>query len=437
MKHKTLTLLLLTTLILPACSHGAEKPAGRKNGVGETGTGLRPPDEAPVIGEMLETRDPVVEGQASAFPGQTRAVAVATKTALDIQVVARGLRHPWAMAFLPNGRVLVTEKPGAMRIVTPDGQVSKPLAGVPAVAFGGDGGLLDVVLDPAFEANRMIYFTYAELREGGSGVAVAKARLSDDERALENLTVILRVQPTIQIMGHYGSRLLFDKEGKLFVTLGERYFSPVREEAQSLNSQMGKILRINTDGTPAAKNPFIGTPGALPEIWSYGHRNPQGITTHPTTGEIWSVEHGPRGGDEVNIIQPGKNYGWPSIAYGTEYNETPVNGGLTALEGMEQPVYYWDPSSNPAGMAFYRGNLFPQWKNSLFVAMMNGKFVSRLAIANNKVVAEEALLAEMNTRFRDVKVGPDGAVYVLTDSGTANINPNTPPTTKLLKLTPR
>lgn len=416
MKHKTWTLLLLTVLILPACCQGDGKPGGRKNGVGESGTGLRPPDEAPVIGEMLETRDPVVEGQASAFPGQTRAVAVATKTALDIQVVARGLRHPWAMAFLANGRVLVTEKPGAMRIVAPDGQVSEPITGVPAVAFGGDGGLLDVVLDPAFEANRMIYFTYAEPREGGSGVAVAKARLSDDERALENMTVILRVQPTIQIMGHYGSRLLFDKEGKLFVTLGERYFSPVREEAQFLNSQMGKILRINTDGTPAAKNPFIGTAGALPEIWSYGHRNPQGITVHPTTGEIWSVEHGPRGGDEVNIIQPGKNYGWPSIAYGTEYNETPVNGGLTALKGMEQPVYYWDPSVAPTGATFYDGALIPEWKGNLFVAAHIGQHIARLVLDGHRVVGEERLLLGQYQDMRAVSQGLDGALWVVTDN---------------------
>ncbi|MGC4043193.1 MAG: PQQ-dependent sugar dehydrogenase [Armatimonas sp.] len=415
--------LLLVTLA--ACSQtsqarqepGRQPPPPRRNGVGMTVAGQRPPDTAPVEGKTVETRPPLApDGQKPAFEGQTRAVAAITKTPLDIQVVAHGLNSPWAVAFLPNGHMLVTEKPGAMRIVTKEGKVGAPLTGVPTVAFGGDGGLLDLILDPAFASNRMVYFTYAEPRDGGSGIAVGKARLSADEKALENRTVILSVKPTVGIPAHFGSRLLFDKQGKLFVTLGERFFDPTRGQAQSLNSMMGKILRINTDGTPAPGNPFANTPGALPEIWSYGHRNSQGLGFNPKTGDLWDIEHGPQGGDEVNLVKPGKNYGWPTIAYGEEYDGRAINGGKSAQAGMEQPLYYWNPAIGPTGMTFYSGGLIKEWDGNLFAAGHNGEHIARLVLNGNKVVGEERLLLDQHQKMRDVRQGPDGALWVLTDN---------------------
>jgi glucose/arabinose dehydrogenase len=388
----------------------------RKNAVGFMVAGRRPPDVPPVIGQPLETREPLGKGQEPAFAGQTRAVAVAAKTPLRIEVVAQGLRNPWSLAFLPDGKMLVNEKPGAMRIVTRDGKIGEPIEGVPRVVFGGDAGLLDVALDPSFGTNRLIYFTYVEPREGGgNAVTLAKARLSDDLKRLEDLAVILRVEPAVRGIAHYGSRLLFDKEGKLFVSLAERMFNPYRDQAQKLDSRHGKILRINTDGTPAPGNPFANTPGALPEIWSLGHRNPQGLTFHPQTGELWDTEHGPQAGDEVNVVLPGKNYGWPVIAYGTEYTGESINGGLTQKEGMEQPVHYWDPAIAPSGAAFYGGDLIPEWKGNLFVAALAGQHVSRLVLDGRRVIGEERLLLDQRQRMRDVRQGPDGALWVLSD----------------------
>jgi glucose/arabinose dehydrogenase len=404
--------LTCAALLLVSAHASAQQ---RKNGGGFSVAGTRPPDAPPVIGQPLETREPLGKGQKPAFAGQTRAVAVATKTPLQIEVVARGLRNPWSLAFLPDGKMLVCEKPGAMRIVTRDGTIGEPIQGVPKVTFGGDAGLLDVALDPSFGTNRLIYFTYVEPRDRANGVALAKAKLSDDLKRLEDLSVILRVEPNVPMPAHYGSRLLFDKEGKLFVSLAERLMSPYREQAQKLDSRLGKILRINTDGTPAPGNPFANTPGALPEIWSYGHRNPQGLTFHPQTGELWDTEHGPQAGDEVNVILPGRNYGWPVIAYGTEYTGEAINGGLTRKEGMEQPVYYWDPAIAPSGATFYSGDLIPEWKNNLFVAALAGQHVSRLVLDGHHVVGEERLLLDQRQRMRDVRQGPDGALWVLSD----------------------
>jgi aldose sugar dehydrogenase len=405
---------LTCVALLSVSSHASAQQ--RKNAGGMVVAGRRPPDVPPVIGQPLETREPLGKGQKPAFAGQTRAVAVATKTPLRIEVVAQGLRNPWSLAFLPDGKMLVNEKPGVMRIVTRDGKIGDPIEGVPKVVFGGDAGLLDVALDPSFVANRLLYFTYVEPREnGGNGVAVAKARLSDDLKRLEDLAVILRVEPAVRGVAHYGSRLLFDKEGKLFVSLSERMFNPYRDQAQKLDSRHGKILRINTDGTPATGNPFAKTPGALPEIWSFGQRNPQGLTFHPQTGELWDTEHGPQAGDEVNVILPGKNYGWPVIAYGTEYDGRLINDGQTAKEGMEQPVYYWDPAIAPSGATFYSGELIPEWKNNLFVAALAGQHVSRLVLDGHRVVGEERMLLDQRQRMRDVRQGPDGALWVVTD----------------------
>ena len=388
----------------------------RKNAGGMAVAGRRPPDVPAVIGRPLETREPLGKGQKPAFSGQTRAVAVATKVPLKAEVVTRGLRNPWSLEFLPDGAILVAEKPGAMRIVTRDGQIGDPIEGVPKVVFGGDAGLLDIALDPSFGTSRLVYFAFVEPREGdGNGVAVAKARLSDGRRALEDLAVILRVEPAVCGMAHYGSRLLFDPGGKLLVSLSERMFNPYRDQAQALDSRMGKILRINADGTPAPGNPFASTPGALPEVWSFGMRNPQGLAFHPQTGELWEAEHGPQAGDEVNVIGPGKNYGWPTITYGTEYDGREINGGATAKGGMEQPVYYWDPAIAPSGIAFYSADLIPEWKGNLFVAALAGQHVSRLVLDGRAVIGEERLLLDQRQRMRDVKQGPDGALWVVTD----------------------
>ena len=395
---------------------GSQAPATGRGGRGVFILSGRVPDGAPVIGQPLETRPAVGAGQKPAFPGQTRANAVRTTTAVIATVVARGLRSPWSLAFLPDGRMLVTEKPGAMRIITSAGAVGEPIAGVPQVAFGGDGGLLDVVLDPAFASNRQIYFTFIEPRQGGVGVSVARARLNGDSTALEGLTIIQRIEPTRPGFTHFGSRLLFDREGRLLVTTGDRFDMDLRPQVQQLDSQLGKVLRLNTDGTPAPGNPFAGRAGALASIWSYGHRNAQGLALHPATGALWSIEHGQAGGDEVNIIRRGVNYGWPTIAYGAEYDLRPIGAGVTAASGMEQPVYYWDPAIGPTSLAFYIGALIPEWRNNLFVASHNGQHVARLVIDGERVVGEERLLLDQQQMMRWVGNGPDGALWVLTDS---------------------
>jgi aldose sugar dehydrogenase len=332
---------------------GAAVEAQRMNGAGIRVLGTRPPDTPPVAGQPLETREPIGVGQKPAFPGQTRAAAVISKTPYEEKVVTQGLNQPWGMAFLPDGKILVTEKPGAMRLVDMHtGKIEREVMGVPQVKYGGDAGLLDVVLDPDFANNRMIYFTYVEPRgesytagdmpfpQQDSGIVVAKAKLAPNDGFLQGVTTILRVQPSVPQTAHYGSRLLFDKNGYLYVSLGERFFYPTRGEAQSLFSMMGKILRITTDGKPAPGNPYYDEPwhedAPLKEIWSYGHRNPQGLAINPVTGDLWESEHGPQGGDEINLIQPGKNYGWPVIAYGSNYDGTKVDGTLTAQDGMLQ-----------------------------------------------------------------------------------------------------
>ena len=378
--------------------------------------GSRPPEVPPVIGQPLETREAVGRGQRPAFTGQTRAVSTATKAPIEVKVVARGLRAPWAIAFLPGGRqMLITERVGALRVVSVDGAIGPEISGVPPVVLGGDAGLLDIVLDPAFATNRLIYFCYVEQRDRGNGLTLARARLSDNFGALENLAFILRVEPSPSNNAHFGSRLLFDRQGKLLVSVGERFTDDVRVQAQDLKSPLGKILRINTDGTPAPGNPFASTSGARADVWAYGLRNPQGLTFHPVTGALWETEHGPRGGDEVNIIEPGKNYGWPLIAYGIEYSGRPVNGGLTAQTGMEQPVYYWDPAIAPSGATFYSADAVPEWKNNLFVAAHAGQHLARLVFEGQRVVGEERLLLDQRQRMRDVRQGPDAALWVVTD----------------------
>lgn len=329
---------------------------------------------------------------------------------LRVTTVASGLAHPWGLQFLPDGRMLVTERPGRVRIVTASGEVSAPLGGVPAVAARGQGGLLDVALAPDFGSSRMIYLSYSEPGEGGAGTAVARARLG--ATSLEQLEVIFRQVPRTDGGNHFGSRLVFSRDGHLFVTLGERF---QRDQAQHLDVHLGKVVRLRPDGTVPADNPFVGRSDVRPEIWSYGHRNPQGAALHPVTGALWTVEHGAMGGDEVNRPMPGRNFGWPVITYGKDYSGATIGEG-TAKPGMEQPVYYWDPSIAPSGMAFYTGDRFPEWRGDLFVGSLKFGQLVRLRLEGDAVVGEERLLDGLRERVRDVRQGPDGYLYLLTDS---------------------
>ena len=334
-----------------------------------------------------------------------------------VETVASELEHPWALAFLPDGRMLVTERPGRLRIVERDGRVSEPLAGVPRVQARGQGGLLDVALDPRFADNRLVYLSYAEPGAGGTaGTAVARGRLG--EGRLEDVRVIYQQQPKVGGSNHFGSRLVFARDGTLFVTQGDRF--AYRDQAQDLSVGIGKIVRINADGSVPRDNPFVGHAGARPEIWSYGHRNVQSAALHPQTGQLWTVEHGARGGDELNRPEAGKNYGWPVITYGVDYSGERIGEG-TAKPGMEQPVYYWDPVIAPSGMTFYTGDAFPDWKGSLFIGSLDPGLLVRLTLKDGRVAREERYLADLGERIRDVRQGPDGLLYLLTDSGDGRI----------------
>jgi len=337
------------------------------------------------------------------------------KADVVVETVASGLENPWGLAFLPDGHMLVTERPGRLRVASAEGRLSEPLTtpGLKVMARG-QGGLLDVALDPNFADNRQVYLSYAEDRgDGRAGTSVMRARLNRAGTGLENPQVIFRQEPAHTGRNHWGSRLVFDREGFLFVTLGDRF--DLREQAQNPANDLGKVVHITTDGRPAPNNPFLNQEGARPEIWSIGHRNVQGAALHPQTGELWTVEHGARGGDEVNIPKPGKNYGWPIITYGVDYSGAKIGVG-TAKPGLEQPVYYWDPSIAPSGMAFYTGDKFPAWRGSILVGALVGKLMSRLEVDGTKVTREERMLRELGERIRDVRQGPDGFVYLLTDS---------------------
>lgn len=369
----------------------------------------------PQAGAPLETRPANNPDQQPAFAGQTRAPGVKTEQAMSHTVVASGLVHPWGLAALSDGGWLVTEKPGRLRIISAQGQISEPVAGLPAVDARGQGGLLDVIVGPGFAQDRMIYWSYSEPRDGGNATSVARARLSDDGARVENVQVIFRALPIYDGDKHFGSALAFAPDGKLFITLGERSDRPMRPQAQDLGSHMGKTIRINADGSVPQDNPFVGRAGALPEIWSLGHRNAQGIAVQPGTGAIWTIEHGTRGGDEVNLDKPGLNYGWPDAAYGVEYAGGQINSGVTQAPGTEQPVYYWDPVIAPGGAIFYQGAMFPGWDGNLLVAGLKEKHIARLVIQNDRVVGEERLLTDLGERVRDVAVGADGAVWAITD----------------------
>ena len=351
------------------------------------------------------------------------------KGRISVDVIADGLSHPWAIDFLPDGRMIVTERSGTMRLVTEAGGVSAPIKGLPKSDVGGQGGLLDVAVHRNFAENRLIYWSFSEAGNGGNSTAVARGRLSEDGTALNDVRVIFSQKPKVRSDKHFGSRLVFDGKGHLFVTLGERFEPKFRVQAQDLGSHLGKIVRLMEDGKVPPDNPFVNKAGALPEIWSYGHRNAQAAAINPATGALWEIEHGPMGGDEINLPQPGKNYGWPIVSFGKNYDGTPVGSGKSEMPGMEQPIYQWTPVIAPSGMAFYTAELFPRWKGNLFVGGLRSQALVRLELDGAKVTHEERLLRELGMRIRDVAQGPEGALYVVTDENDGMIlrlSPATP-----------
>lgn len=401
------------------------------------------PAPAMVEGRPIETRPPEKSDDRPAFPEQTRAPYHATAR-FQVTTLADHMPAPWSLAFLPSGKILLSLRlPGSIRILDKQGVLSEPVAGVAELASPGakDIGLLDVMLDPQYAANHRIFFTFFDYVDGtNSNTYVARARLDEARCALTEAKVIFRglpAMPSKRLGGKTGGRIAIAPDGSLFVSMGDRSDSPPWDVAQHLDNHLGKVIHITADGAPSPDNPFLGKPGVLPEIWAYGLRSPEGLAFDPKTGRLWLNEHGPRGGDELNIIEKGKNYGWPVITHGIDYPGTAIGAGITQKAGMEEPVYYWDPVIAPSGLAFYTGSLFPQWRGSLFVGGLRAMMLDRLSIVNDKVVAEEPMLTDLRARIRDVRVGPDGAVYVLTDSGTAGISPRTPLTSKLLKLTPK
>ncbi|HET9825368.1 MAG TPA: PQQ-dependent sugar dehydrogenase [Chitinophagaceae bacterium] len=351
-----------------------------------------------------------------AFSGQTRIAGVRTTTPYKVEKIAEKLGHPFAIVTMPDGRLMVTIKSGYMEIHDVNGKLVKKITGLPEVVYAMQGGLLDVAFDPQFSSNKIMYWSYSEKYEQGSLTTVAKGRLNEAAGKVENVSVIFRATPATNSTLQFGSRLVFDKNGNLFASVGEKFIPEARVQAQELNSYLGKIVRITTDGKPVQGNPFHNKSGAKPEIFSYGHRNPDGLDINPATGELWETEFGPRGGDEVNIIRPGKNYGWPVITYGIDYSGQKMGDGIQQMAGMEQPIYYWDPVISPCGICFYRGNAIPEWKNNLFIAALSGQHLDRLVIQNNKIVGEERLLVNEHQRFRDVTYF-NNMLYAITDDG--------------------
>lgn len=391
------------SLVMVSCDSSTSKEAGKESAADST--------YAPV-----ETKEANTDYQ-PAFEGQTRIAGVKTSTPYDVKVLSEGLERPWGIAVLPDGRFLITQKAGTLRIAAQDGTLSEAITGLPEVNSNGQGGLLGTTIDPAFDSNRMVYWVFSQDTPNGTLTAVAKGKLATDEKSIENAQVIYQATPAHKSNLHYGGRILFDKDGYLFVSTGERSDIVTRPQAQDLNSALGKVLRITTEGKPAPGNPFEGKSDARPEIYSYGHRNVQGLAFHPATGDLWEGEFGPRGGDEINRIQSGKNYGWPTITYGLEYSGKKIGDSIQQKDGMEQPVYYWDPVLSPSGMTFFAGNSIPEWENNLFIGGLSSTHIARLVIKDNKVVGEERLLTDEAQRFRDVQQGKDGALYAVTDEG--------------------
>lgn len=363
----------------------------------------------------VETKEPNSKYK-PAFAGQTRIGGVKTTTPYKVDKLAEKLGSPWAVIPIPGGRLLVTDKSGFMQILDSAGALVKKITGFPAVDNNGQGGMLDVALDPGFAGNKTIYWSFSEKNGVGNLTAVGKGQLNEAAGTIDNPKVIFRALPALNSSAHFGSRLIFDKDGNLFVSAGERSILEGRAQAQLLQAGLGKIFKITPDGKPAPGNPFLSQQGAMPEIYAYGIRNPQGLDINPATGDLWEAEFGPRGGDEVNLIKAGKNYGWPVITYGIEYSGEQVGKGIQQQEGMEQPVYYWDPVISPSGISFYKGNTIPEWENNLFIGGLSSTHIARLVIKDNKVTGEERLLADKNERFRDIAYD-NGMLYAVTDGG--------------------
>ena len=378
-------------LILPLCAAGQALP--------------------PVEGRKANT------AYAPAFDGQTRAPGIKTQTPYEVELVAEGLSNPWGLAALPDGRILITEKSGSLRIASPDGQISGAITGFPALADEGQGGLLDLALSPDYETTRLVYFTLSERAQSGSVTALGRGRLNEAAGMVEDFEILFRALPYHTSAGHFGSRVVIDEDGLIYLSTGDRQRDETRPNAQKPDKGHGKILRLTPDGQPAPGNPFIGKPDAIPELYSLGHRNVQGMDIDPRTGDVWISEMGPRGGDELNLIRPGLDYGWPAISYGIEYSGAPIGPGQTAREGMEQPVYYWDPVIAPSGMAFYSSDAMPEWQGNLFIGALAGQHISRLVLEGGRVMYEERLLSDESQRFRDILSHPDGSLYAITDAG--------------------
>jgi glucose/arabinose dehydrogenase len=360
-----------------------------------------------------------------ATPGSAQDVIDSAAGAIRVETFADGLSHPWGLAFLPGGGMLVTERDGNLRFVNDAGEVSEPIVGVPDVVVGGQGGLLDVAPHPDFTDNGLVYWTFSESGEGGAnGTAVARGRLSEDRSSLADVEVIFRQQPKVASQLHFGSRLAFDRDGLLWVTLGERYGRQYRVMAQELDNHLGKVIRIRDDGSVPDDNPLVGRQGALPEIWSYGHRNPQGLALNPETGAMWMHEHGPRGGDEVQSPRAGANHGWPVFSFGTEYSGAPITRLKEHPPEFDGPAWQWTPSIAPSGMAFYAGRAFPEWQGDLLAGALVGQLLVRLDFVDGRIAGEERF--DIGRRIRDVRVGPDGAVYLLTDESDGEILRLTP-----------
>lgn len=379
-------------------------------------------------GAPVDPRPANDPNQKPAFAGQTNAPARKSNVAFEVVQIAEGLQNPWSVAFLPGGNMLVTERPGRLRVVGADGKLSEPVTGLPDIVAGGQGGLLDVVLDPDFGTNNTIYWCFSQPKEGANNTAVARGRFVDGAAPrVDDVKTIYEQAPSLNSRLHFGCRLVFRPDGTLFIAQGDRSITEGRMQSQNMDSLIGKVVRINRDGGIPKDNPFVGKDGVRPEIWSIGHRNIQAAALHPTTGELWEVEHGTRGGDELNVVERGKDYGWPTIAYGIEYRGGQITGGIQQKEGMEQPIYYWDPVIGPSGMAFYTGDLFPAWKGNLFVGGHATNDLVRLELKDDRVVGEERLLTDRKERLRDVRQGPDGAIYILTDATNG----------RLLKMVPK
>jgi glucose/arabinose dehydrogenase len=410
MKNRMLIITASTLLAFASCkSDVTDLP---------TSPGTTPPTSGTTTTSTspVETNPPNAT-YSPAFAGQTRVSGVRSTTSYESNVLTTALTSPWGITSLPDGRLLITEKAGTMRIATTTGQLGQPITGIPTVNPAGQGGLLGVRVDPAFATNRTVYWVFSEPTADGNLTAVAKGQLSQNESRIENVTVIYRATPAYRGTAHYGGRIVIDQAGNLLISTGERSDLVTRPQAQSLNSGLGKIIRITKEGAPTPGNPLASQASARPELYTYGHRNPQGLALHPVTGDLWQSEHGPRGGDEINRIQPGANYGWPTITYGLEYSGSRVGDGIQQRQGLEQPVYYWDPVVSPSGMTFYSGNRIPEWQNNLFVGALSGMHIVRLVIENNRVIGEERLLANEGQRFRDITQGTDGALYAITDGG--------------------